>query len=72
MRVYLQTQQTPKAEAQAPVATPPLAVHSASVKQTPMFPSVALHIPLLNLTIWNTLKTENRNRYRDKSEKLVY
>ena len=54
----LHTQQTPKAEAQFPEATPPFAEHSASVKQTPIFPSEAGQASFLNFTIWKTLKTE--------------
>jgi hypothetical protein len=52
----VKTQQTPKPEAQEPEATPPLLLHSASVKQTPLFPSLAGQSPFWNLTIWKTLK----------------
>ena len=54
---YLHVQHTPKVEAQLPLAMPPLAVHSAWVKQVPSTPvMVVSHAPFLNLTSWKMLK----------------
>ena len=51
-----QMQQTPKPDAQDPLAVPPLLLHSSSVKQVPMLPSLAEQALFLNLTIWKTLR----------------
>ena len=51
-------QHTPNDAAQGPLAVPPMALHSAAVKQVPMrFVVVVLHGPFMNLAIWNTLNT---------------
>jgi hypothetical protein len=59
LRFNLHTQQTLKAEVQLPEATPPFAEHSASVKQTPIFPSEAGQAVFFDFT---TLKTEKENK----------
>ena len=52
-------QQTPKPAAHSPAALPPLAAHSAPVKQTPVrrLSSVALQALLANCTTLNRPRT---------------
>ena len=60
-------QQTPKPAAHSPAALPPLAAHSAPVKQTPVrLSSVALHALLANCT------TLNRPRTAKNDESAAY
>ena len=59
------TQHTPKEEAQAPEAEPPLASHSEAVKQVPLYPLEAPQAELGKVTTLNTL-----SRRLPRSERL--
>lgn len=54
---YLHRQQTPKAFAQGPLAIPPLAAHSDSVKHVPLSPVFPWQPPLPNWTTVNSGRT---------------